>query len=321
MTRRMYILLGCLASVGADRPPDPADEPSERADTVVVRHCMTAYRRSSRLGSATHGILQDCLVELGDHVKENQVLGRLYDKDVRAEVELFKTKSESDLAIRLCEAKHAESLGRLKASKALRVRNMVSKEEYTLDELDATTCELELEGAKFDGRLNKLRYVHAEAVARSREIVSPHAGIVVEVLRGRNETVSPTEPAFHIVDVSRLRVTGLVDVSNAWRVKAGQPVRVRAEIGGAELPIEDQLFEGRVVFVDRIINQKNQTCRVVAEIGNVQDQLRAGLEVRMEISLKGEVAVNSKPAPARAVEAPPADEAGVKTAEADAAKR
>jgi membrane fusion protein (multidrug efflux system) len=295
---RMTSVLGFLAAVSVGQRAALADESATPPDRIVVRRCVTAYQRSSLLGAATHGILQDCLVRQGDHVKANQVLGRLFDKDVRADADLFKAKCESDLAIRLCAAKHNESLAKLRASNALRLRNMMSQEDYKLDQLDATTAELELEGAKFDARLNEIRLRNAEAIVKAREIVSPHDGIVEEVFRGQNETVSPNEPAFHVVDVSRVRVTGYVDVSNAWRVKTGQAVRVMAEIGGADLPIEDQVFAGRVVFIDRLIDKKNQTCRVVAEVANPEEQLRAGLEARMEVSLNGDVAENAAPAPA-----------------------
>jgi RND family efflux transporter MFP subunit len=304
---RMTSILGFLAAVAVGQRASLADDESATPpDRIVVRRCVTAYQRSSMLGAASNGILQDCFVRQGEHVKANQVLGRLYDKDLRADADLYKAKCDSDLAIRLCEAKHAETLAKLKASNALRVRNMMSKEDYMLDQLDATTAELELEAAKFDARLNEIRYRHAQALVKAREIVSPHDGIVEEVFRGQNETVSPAEPAFHVVEVGRVRVTGYVDVSNAWRVKAGQAVRVVPEIGGADLPIEAQTFEGRVVFIDRIIDKKNQTCRVVAEVANVEDQLRAGLEARMEVFTKDDVAENAKPAHAPAADPLPA---------------
>ncbi len=297
VTRSLYFL-GLISAVLFSTQIAKGQGPSSTPDRIVIRRCVTSYQRSSMLGSATHGVLQDCLVKLGDHVKANQVLGRLFDKDVRAEAELFKAKCDSDLAIRLSEAKHAESLGKLKASKALRLRNMLSNEDYMLDQLDATTCELELEGAKFDATLNEIRYRHALAVAKAREIVSPHDGIIEAVYRGQNETVSPTEPAFHVIDLDRVKVTGEVDVSNAWRVHAGQKIIVVPEIEGADLPIEKETFAGRVVFLDRIIDQKNQTCRVIAEVANPKEMLRAGLEVRMEIITKGDLAQNLPLTPA-----------------------
>src|SRR5208283_5470360 len=86
--------------------------------------------------------------------------------------------------------------------------------------------------------------------------------------------------------VDRMRVTGYLDVSDAWHVRPKQTVRVMPELEGVDLPIEREVFEGQITFVDCEIDPKTRTCRVFAEVENRDDLLRSGLECRMEIDLR-----------------------------------
>ena len=61
------------------------------------------------------------------------------------------------------------------------------------------------------------------------------------------------------------------------------PVRVMPEVEGDDLPIEREVFDGRISFVDSEIDPATRTCRVFAEVENRGGLLRSGLECRMEI--------------------------------------
>ena len=90
---------------------------------------------------------------------------------------------------------------------------------------------------------------------------------------------------YKVVDVDRIRVIGFLDVGDAWRVRQGQAVRIVPELEGSDLPIEREVFEGKITFVDSEIDPKARTCRVFAEVENRGGLLRSGLECRMEIDL------------------------------------
>ena len=91
-------------------PPDAAVKeggpPRSSAVPVVLRRCATDYVKSTLLGAPLPGILQDCLVQAGDRVNAGQVLGRIQDREARAEMELRRVQAESDIEVRLNEAKH-----------------------------------------------------------------------------------------------------------------------------------------------------------------------------------------------------------------------
>jgi RND family efflux transporter MFP subunit len=263
----------------------------------VLNRCSIDYKRDSLLGCSTNGVLQDCLVKLGASVKGGQILGRLQDIDLQVEVELDKAQAESTIAIRMSEAKYAEALEKQRTIESLRARDVASSYERRLQSLETETARMELEGAKHQQHLAQLKQRQAEALVRMREFVSPYDGIVVEILKEPGEPVSIAEPVFRVVSLDLLRVTGHLDIADAWRVREEQAVTVRPEVSGADLPIERETFQGSVVFVDRQIDPETQTCRVVAEVKNRDGLLRSGLEGSMEISVTAPTPPDSKVAP------------------------
>jgi Barrel-sandwich domain of CusB or HlyD membrane-fusion len=118
----------------------------------------------------------------------------------------------------------------------------------------------------------------------AREIVSPHDGVIVEIYKRVGEAITVGMPIYKVVAIDRMRVTGYLDAGDAWRVRQGQAARIVPELEGGDLPIEREVFEGKITFVDSEIDPKTRTCRVFAEVENRGDLLRSGLECRMEIS-------------------------------------
>jgi len=273
-------VLLALAAPGAGRGSEPApgtDSP------IVLSRCTLEFEKTTLLGAAQVGVVYEVLVKPGDRVKAGQVLGRLFDAELRAELDLRRAEAENDTDIRLGEAKLALALSKLRASETLSKRNLLSVEELMTNKLDAQTAELEIEAARHRRRIAGLASRQVEAMILSREFLCPHDGIVVMVLKNKGESVAPNEAFIRLVGAETVRVTGFLDVGDAWQVRAGQHVKVRPEISGAELAIEQQVFTGRIEYVDPEINTENQTCKVVAVVKNTDGLLRAGLEARMEI--------------------------------------
>jgi len=126
----------------------------------------------------------------------------------------------------------------------------------------------------------------SKALVAAREITSPHDGVVVEIYKNTGEAIMAGSPIFKVVKVDRMRVTGYLDASDACHVRPKQTVRVMPELEGVDLPIEREVFEGQITFVDSEIDPKTRTCRVFAEVENRGGLLRSGLDCRMEIDLR-----------------------------------
>jgi RND family efflux transporter MFP subunit len=274
--------LAAIPAIGASTLG--AEPRSLATGPIVLTRCTLEFEKTTLLGAQQTGVVSEMLVKAGDRVNAGQVLGRLFDSELRADLELRRAEAENDTDIRLGEAKLALALAKLKASEALSKRNLISAEELTTHKLDAQSATLEIEAARHRRRVAGLASRQVEAMILSREFLSPHDGIVVMVLKRKGESVAPNESVLRLVGAETVRVTGYLDIGDAWQIKAGQQVRVKPDISGAELPIEDEVFTGQIEYVDPEINAENQTCKVVAIVDNKGGLLRAGLEARMEIT-------------------------------------
>jgi len=282
-------ILGLLLSLPAAGDPGAGrEQPPEHSDDVVVlRRCVVDHERVTLVGPGASGSLKESFVEPGSEVKKGQILGRLGDEAARAEVQLRETEAKSTVDVRINESKHAIAENRLKITASLMKRNVVSREEFTQQRLEAEQAGLEIENAKHRRKLAEAQLKQAQALLHDCELASPHDGVVTEVLRRPGEPIAPNQPVFRVVEVDHLLITGQVDVVDVWRIRPGQAVRIIPEIGGADLPVEHEVFEGRIFFVDTRIDPLSQTCKVLAKCDNRERLLRAGLEARMEIQTGG----------------------------------
>ncbi len=259
---------------------------SPRAAGILLKGCTLEYKKTSLLGANQPGVLEECYVAPGDKVKAGQVLGHLRDEEFRAELAARAAQAASDIAIRVAEARHKLAQSQLERTQKLINRNFASIEELNIQIQDEVVQRLSIEEARQNKRMAELQRKQMEATIRSREIRSPHDGVVVEVLKVPGQSVSGLDSVLRVVDPSEIRVTGYLDVTDAWRVRSGEAVKIWADIWGAELQIEEA-FTGQVEYVDLLISPENQTCKVTAIVSNREDRLRSGLEVRMEINLGG----------------------------------
>ena len=304
MSRKLMLVAGVLAGLRIG-PVLAGEAAPSSSQSIVLQRCEIEYKRSSLIGVAHMGtttttILQDCLVRRGDRVKAGQVLGRVMDVEIRAELELRTAEAQNLLEVRINETKAGLAANKLKRTQKLQNRNtlFVPAEEKANQELDMSAANLEIEESRYELRLAEIKRRQAEALLHAREYISPHDGIVVEIHKEQGEAVFINDPVFRVIEVDWVKVTGYLNLADFWRVRSGLEVRVTPEIDGDDLPVEREVFTGRIVFVDRRIDPSTRTCKVVAEVANRDLLLASGLEARMEISL----APIPKEPPAAAIE-------------------
>ena len=276
-----FLTLAGLA-IGGDETGSSRNSP--RATDILLNRCTLEYKKTSLLGANQTGVLEECRVAPGDRVKAGQVLGHLRDEEFRAELEARATQAASEILIRVAEAKHKLALSKLERTQKLINRNYASIEELSIQTQEEEAERLSIEEARQNKRLAELQRKQTEATIRSREIKSPHDGVVVEVLKVPGQSVSIVDPILRVVDPSELRVTGYLDVTDACGVRPGQAVKIWADISGAELEIEKEAFTGQVEYVDLLISPESRTCKVTAIVPNRGSACGPGSR-RMEINL------------------------------------
>jgi multidrug efflux pump subunit AcrA (membrane-fusion protein) len=124
--------------------------------------------------------------------------------------------------------------------------------------------------------------------AQSRlTLYSPIGGTVIEKLAVEGKYIKAGEPIYRIADLSTVWLMLELYPEDAARIRYGQ--RVEAEM--QSLPGE--LFNGRVAFVDRTVNQQKRTVGVRVEFLNDDGRLRPGdyanASIYVPIGQRGEV--------------------------------
>ncbi len=103
------------------------------------------------------------------------------------------------------------------------------------------------------------------------KIRTPFAGTILERLATEGSYVKTGTGLFQVADLSRLWVQLDAYESDLSLLSVGQLVSLKVEA------LPGETFEGRVTFVDPVLNQRTRTTRVRIEVRNRDGQLRPGM--------------------------------------------
>ncbi len=153
--------------------------------------------------------------------------------------------------------------------------------------LDAARQRLRLLGIP-DGELARME--RADRPDRQVAIRSPFAGTVIERLATEGSYVQTGAPLYRVADLTRLWVQLDAYESDLAQLAVGQTVEMEVEA------LPGETFEGRVAFVDPVIDARRRTARVRIAISNPERRLRPGMfvEARVESEV-GEAGDESQP--------------------------
>ena len=224
--------------------------------------------KSAKLGFAERGVLSQVLVEEGDRVKKGQVLARLDDRVLLAQLKAKNAKVES---AKLAVKHSGEELAEME--KAYRVRAVVlsevtkarHKHERDLSELDLSRAEL----------------AGLKAQLRNSVLTSPLEGTVVERLAEPGEVAGPnTEGVLTVMACDKILAEVSFGEKLYTRLMAGQPVLLTADA----LPRHD--FIGRVYSKSPKVDDKDRSFKVKVFVENQAGELRPGMFVRALLLMK-----------------------------------
>lgn len=225
--------------------------------------------KSMKLGFADRGVLAKVLVEEGDQVKKGQVLARLDDRVLRAEIRA--KAAELDNARR--EAAHQKGLAA--NQKRLYQSRAISRMEYqdAVHNLNQARGKVRQLGAELGGLKAKLA---------ATELRAPLAGTVIERQAEPGEVTAPGESAV-LVLMSCSRV--LAEVAFGEKLysllQKGQPVLITADA------VRRLDFVGRVYSKSPKVDDKDRTFKVKVLLKNPGGVLRPGMFVRATLLAGG----------------------------------
>jgi len=202
----------------------------------------------------------------GERVKRGQVIATLYSPEVySAHQDLIQAKQQFE---RLQD--RATPSSRIAAEAAL----------------DAARDRLHLLGVP-DGELRAME--RASKPTERARIRTPFGGTVIERLATQGSYVETGTGLYRVADLSTLWVQLDAYESDLSLLKSGQNVRIRVEA------LPGEVFEGRVTFVDPVLDPKTRTARVRIEVKNQDRRLRPGMFVEASVQSAGTANVAEAP--------------------------
>jgi RND family efflux transporter MFP subunit len=254
-----------LRSVRVVRP-----EAASGSSTLTLAG-RTAPKEQALISSRASGVVAERKVDIGDHVKEGDVLLMIEAPEV--EQELLRARATTD-----------QLKARLELARATldRAESLVGKghvSEQTVDERRATKMAADADLAAALAEVKRL-----EDVRSFQTIRAPFAGTVVarQVERGDKVSADFSQQGgylLRIADLNELRIEIDVPQSYSLQVLPG----VEAKVTFAELP--DQTLTARVVRSSGLIDQTSSTMRAELLMPNPEKRIPSGLSGQVRIEL------------------------------------
>jgi len=154
-----------------------------------------------------------------------------------------------------------------------------------LERLQATgtATEVQIREASLAVRTAELAIRQAEFDLARREIVAPISGWIGILEADVGAQVGPATPIARIDDRSMILVDFRVPERLVGRIAPGDALNVSL------LARPEAVIEGRVSAVDSRVDQTSRSLRVIAEVANPDDALRAGMAFSISMSFPGAV--------------------------------
>jgi len=269
--------------------PPPVDVVVARAVTTgqdLVLPGQTAAWYESIIYARVNGYVGKWLVDIGDHVKKDQLLATIETPELDAELAAARAQlktSEAQVGAREAEAEFAKTTNERWRDSP---KGVVSEQERESKKADYNSASARLYAANAQVALDKSRVDQYTALTQFKRVIAPFDGIITErkidlgnlVTAGSNST---TTPLYRITLNNPLRVFVDVPQSAAEELmKQGVPAEVRAMGSYAGI------FPGKIARSAEAINPQARTMRVEVDLPNANNALVPGMYVTVAFRLE-----------------------------------
>ena len=223
-------------------------------------------QRESTLSMPVSGMVKEIHVELGDKVKEGDILLTLDRKNYQLSVQ----QAEAGL-----EAANAQA--ELLQNELIRLNNLVKENAAPTASIDQLSAQKK--GANAQVRISQSNLDKAKKALRDSVLRAPFAGVVTDIMieKGEQCYAMPPTMLMTVVDASTLEVQVFVPEEASSKVKVGDKATVTIDSAGI-------VTEGQVTYVANFISQGARTFEVRIEVDNSEQQIKAGAFARVNFN-------------------------------------
>jgi RND family efflux transporter MFP subunit len=268
---------------GPTRPPMPVEFATAKRGSVSEQILVVG----NLIGAATvqvvprvNGRLQSVTVQLGDAVKQGQVIARVEDSEIREQVRQAEASyrvSEASIRQREADLKLAET--NLERSRSLYQRQLLPQQTFddTQARHQAAVAQLDLARAQFEQA--KARLEELKITLSNTQIIAPVDGFVGKRFLDPGGFASTNVPVASVVDIRTVRMVANLVERDMRRVPAGTPANVEVDAFPGEK------FKGRVSRVAPIFDPATRTAEIEIEVPNVGYRLKPGMYSRVNLTI------------------------------------
>jgi len=324
--KKVWIALAILAVVALlawrwiGRAPSEADDPDHLESGANVLEVAVVRVERRPLGNSltiagefkpfqdvevhakVAGYIRNINVDVGDHVKEGQVLAVLEVPELAAELsgaDAAVRRSEEEIRraqsdVNRAQSAHAAShsgYARLKQASDARA-GLVAQQE--IDDSQAKDLEAEAQVSSAEAQLSAARQQLEMAQANQKQynalanysrITAPFAGVITArladtgaLIQGGTSASSGVGPVVRLAEVSKLRLVVPVPESAASQIHLGDPVK-------AHIQALNQDFEGKVSRFSDSLDRQTRTMETEIDFANKDGGLIPGMYAEATLSL------------------------------------
>ena len=220
--------------------------------------------RSVRLFGQIPDRLTSVLVDVGDRVRQGQVLARIRDEGVQAGVD------QMEANLRAVQVTLANL--RVEYARAQRLHEAGAVANQALEGLQT-----QLEAAVAQEEQLQAGLVAALASSQNATITAPFDGVVGERNLEAGDLAGPGFPVFRIVNMSTVRVVAEISQERLGQVQLGMLARVTVSSWPGDV------FEGDIINIAPVLDPLTRMTRIEVGLDNEDGRLKAGMFVEVEL--------------------------------------
>lgn len=267
-----------VVDTSAPPPVDVATVKSVSGTTELTLPGATAAWYEATIYARVNGYVGKWFVDIGDHVKQGQVLATIDTPELDAELAAAEAKlkaAEADVQVRQAQAEFADTTyQRWKDAP----KGVVSEQETDDKKAGFVSAQAELAAANAQVGVAQNDVTRLQAFEAFKRVTAPFTGTVTQrkvdignlVTEGSSATMTPL---YRIAQNDPIRVFIDVPQSAAASMKPGTPVDVTTN------GTEARTFTGKIARTSNAVDPEARTLRVEVDIPNKNDALVPGLYV------------------------------------------
>ena len=293
------------AKAVADKPVTVAVARAERKDLSQGLTLAAEFRpfQEIDLHAKVAGYVREINVDVGDRVKQGQVIATLEIPEFKSELtqaEATKRRSESDVARARSEVQRAQSV--YEAAKLTHSRfsavgksrpNLLAQQEIDdalarlqVAEAQLNTAKAAVAVAEEQVRIQEANEARVKTLSSYAVISAPFSGVITKRLADKGAliqqgTASQTQamPVVRLSQIDHLRLVLPVPESVVPRIRLGRVVKVK-------VPSLNQTFDGKVSRFAEKVDTATRTMETEVDVHNPRSALKPGMYAYADLELE-----------------------------------